>query len=114
MTTNDNSQLRVSDFRSLPKASSVVRRFNDAPSSAEFPYMYGEEENPYYDLASVIAQRCGSRIIGASAEDVPSHLEGTEAASKKHVVCVSMPPLEGVASYRKHQMMGHGAPSYAS
>lgn len=107
-------QLHASDLRSLAPSSSLVRAINAAPSSVEFPYMQGNIEDLLLELTNAISQRCGSRIISGSAQEIQPHLDGSERAGKKHVVCVGMPPMEGAAGYRKTLMAEHGTLPYAS
>ena len=73
----------------------------------ELPYMSQSTTNPFADIADAIAQRCGSRMLSVSAGELGPHLE--DASSKKHVVCMGMPPLDGTSESRKDLMTQHGA-----
>lgn len=66
---------------------------------------YGE--NPFADISKAIAKRCGSHVLSVSAGEVAPQLE--TAPKDKHVVCMSMPSLQGTSEYRKGLMAELGA-----
>lgn len=107
--TDKGLQLHASDLRLLSSSSSLARRIDEAPSSIELPYVLNDGDNPLLDVANIVARRCGSRIVSASPEEIHPHLDGTESSTKKHVLCMGMPAVEGTAGYRKHMMVEHGA-----
>jgi hypothetical protein len=82
---------------------------NYASSSLEVPYTHSTGENPFVEITTAIAKRCGSRTLSASVGEVGSHLK--DVSESKHVVNLSMPPLEGTAGYRKQLMAEHGTSS---
>ena len=68
--------------------------------------MHANGENPLADISAAIAKRCGARMLSVSVGEAEPHLE--DASKSKHVVSVSMPPLEGTSEYRKQLMAEHG------
>lgn len=98
----DQMGLHASDLRSLSSASKLARLLGSSASSLELPYMRHNGDNPFAGLSEAIAQRCGSRMLSVSAGEIEPHLKA--AQKEKHVVCVSMPSIEGTADSRKGLM----------
>lgn len=64
-------------------------------------------ENPFADITKAIAKRCGSHVLSVSAGEAAPQLE--TAPKEKHVVCMSMPSIQGTSEYRKGLMAELGA-----
>ncbi|GJE84834.1 hypothetical protein PsYK624_009100 [Phanerochaete sordida] len=95
----DQLGLHASDLRSLPPSSKLARSLESSAASVELPYMRHSGANPFAGVSEAIAQRCGSRLLSVSAGEVAPHLEA--APKEKHVVCMSMPAVQGTSEYRK-------------
>jgi len=92
--------LHASDLRTLDPSSSLVKLLESAPSSRQYPYVRRNEAKSFSNIAESLSSRCGSRLLKLT----PGHDGGEMESGSKHVVCMKMPPLEGVASHRKHAM----------
>jgi len=92
--------LHASDLRTLDPSSSLVKLLESAPSSRQYPYVRRNENESFPNIAESLSSRCGSRLLSLT----PGHGGGETESGSKHVVCMKMPPLEGVASNRKDAM----------
>ena len=70
------------------------------------PYIQHSTENPFLDVAGAVAQRCESRMISVSTGEIGPHLD--DAADKKHVICMGMPPIDGISESRRKSMSHQG------
>lgn len=76
----------------------------DAPSSRQLPHVERSlGSSP--EITGFLASRCGSLVVDV----IPGSGEWSLEADKKHVLTVSMPPVEGSARYRKTVMAEHGS-----
>jgi len=98
----DQMGLHASDLRSLSPSSKLAQTLDSSPSSLELPYVRHHGENPFADVSSAIAERCGSRMLSVSAGEIAPHLEAVP--KEKHVVCMNMPSMQGTSEYRKGLM----------
>lgn len=98
-------QLHASDLRNLSPSSSLAQTLNGAASTLELPYVSRSASNPFSNLAGAVAERCGARVV----THVPGKVSATVAGGEKHVVCVEMPPLDGLeGADRKKAVVEHG------
>ncbi|KAI0051452.1 hypothetical protein FA95DRAFT_1554541 [Auriscalpium vulgare] len=100
----DQPGLHASDLRTLSPTSALVSLLSRSPSSVQLPYI---RRSPgavaVHDLAGLVQQRCGSRVLTHTSGSGRMQVED----GKKHVVCVSVPELDGNASSRKAAMAEH-------
>jgi len=97
--------LHASDLRTLSKSSYISSRLNGATSSLQVPYLPHAESDSFDEFKRTLAERCGSRRVEIGLGQGGVGLQGGE----KHVVCVSMPHLEGENRDRKGAMRKHEA-----
>ncbi|KAF9224427.1 hypothetical protein BS17DRAFT_732237 [Gyrodon lividus] len=98
----DHPGLHSSDLRTLQPSCRLAQMIKDAPSSRQLPYVErGRGSSP--EIIGLLTSRCGSSVVDVSPGSRKWRLE----ADKKHVLTVSMPPIEGSARYRKTVMAEH-------
>ncbi|TFK83193.1 hypothetical protein K466DRAFT_498943 [Polyporus arcularius HHB13444] len=104
----EHAGLHASDLRSLSPSCHTSKALSGAPSKLQLAYVESDSRfaNPFVDLAGVLSRRCGSRAVSHS----PSFDElALDADQGKHVVSISLPPLEDgeTGSSRKSAMASH-------
>ncbi|KAI6004285.1 hypothetical protein EDD15DRAFT_2223660 [Pisolithus albus] len=98
----DHPGLHNSDLRGLHPSCGVATAIHNAPSSRQLPHV--ERDIVSGDsLAERIASQCGYALVDIR----PDYGELTYDGSKKHILTVSMPPMEGPAKHRKLVMSEH-------
>jgi len=98
----DQPGLHASDLRSLPSSSNLAAFLHAAPSSRQFPYSTHAPAS-LSSIAESVSARCNSRLVTFT----PGQVGITLYSGSKHVVCIHMPLLEGIASSRKTTMAKH-------
>jgi len=93
--------LRASDLRALDPSSKLVKLLASAPSSRQFPYV--RHGVTFTNRAEYLSTRCGSKLVSLT----PGQGGGKVKSGSRHVLCMKMPPLEGVSSHRKDAMAEH-------
>ncbi|KAI0301936.1 hypothetical protein B0F90DRAFT_1810010 [Multifurca ochricompacta] len=103
----DQPGLHASDLRTLSPSSYIAMRLHDSPSSLQLPYVRSTPDatNPIQDLASKVAQRCGSQRLSFPIGTVPDTLD----LESKHVLSLTMPALVESAGARKRSVAEHEA-----
>ncbi|KIJ19783.1 hypothetical protein PAXINDRAFT_166013 [Paxillus involutus ATCC 200175] len=98
----DHPGLHSSDLRTLQPSCRLAQMIKDAPSSRQLPHVERSlGSSP--EITGFLASRCGSLVVDV----IPGSGEWSLEADKKHVLTVSMPPVEGSARYRKTVMAEH-------
>lgn len=86
----------------------MAKALSGSPSTLKLAYVESGEHtaNPFVDMAGVVSRRCGSRAVSHS----PSFDLALDVEQGKHVVSISLPPLEDgeTGSSRKSAMANHG------
>ncbi|KAH7888133.1 hypothetical protein F5I97DRAFT_1865849 [Phlebopus sp. FC_14] len=96
--------LHSSDLRTLQPSCRLARMIKDAPASRQLPHVQRSlGSSP--DVSGHLSSRCGSVLIDVRPGSSAWNLE----ESKKHVLLMSMPSMEGSAKYRKTVMAEHEA-----
>jgi len=97
----DQPGLHASDLRTLPSSSNLARILASASSSHQFPYMRSfPAPASLSSIAESISAQCSSRLVSF----IPGQGGIALDSDTKHVVRMSMPHLDGVASSRKNAM----------
>ncbi|TFY73830.1 hypothetical protein EWM64_g10182 [Hericium alpestre] len=92
----DQPGLHASDLRTLSPTSPLTTLLHNSPSSVQLPYVKRAEGAPsIQDIAELVSKRCGSRALNFMAGQGGVTYE----KGSKHVMCVSMPHLEGDATH---------------
>jgi hypothetical protein len=99
----EQSGLHASDLRTLDPSSNLAKVLGSAPSARQFPYVSQGAVIPSATAAQTLSNRCGSRLVTLT----PGENNAVMEASSKHIVCMNMPHLEGVAKDRKDAMAKH-------
>ena len=60
---------------------------------------------PFANVAESLSNRCGSKLVSVRPGDGGVQMD----SDSKHVVCMHMPQIKGIAPYRKEAMTEHGA-----
>ncbi|CCM01029.1 uncharacterized protein FIBRA_03077 [Fibroporia radiculosa] len=96
--------LHASDLRTLAPSGGLAQSLNAAASTLELPYVPHISSNPFSNLASTIAERCGARVISY----VPGQTDIVSGDKGKHVMCMEMPALDDLSGLeRKTKMAQH-------
>ncbi|KIM84036.1 hypothetical protein PILCRDRAFT_819066 [Piloderma croceum F 1598] len=95
--------LHASDLRTLDPSSNLAKLLESAPSSRQFPYVRYEAAEPFTNIAESLSRRCGSQLLSLTPGGSGPAME----SGSKHVVCMKMQHLKGVASNRKAAMADH-------
>ncbi|KAF9242951.1 hypothetical protein BU15DRAFT_43339 [Melanogaster broomeanus] len=98
----DHPGLRSSDLRTLQPSCRLSQIIKDAPSARQLPHVERSlGSSP--DIIGFLMSRCGSLVVNVN----PGSGEWILETDKKHVLTVSMPPVEGSTRYRKTMMVEH-------
>lgn len=101
--------MHASDLRTLSPSCHVSKALSNAPSSLQFAYVQSEDRhaNPFVDLSGMLSKRCGSRTVSHAPDFGELDID---AGMGKHVISISLPPLENGESgdSRKSSMASHG------
>ncbi|KAG8218251.1 hypothetical protein J3R82DRAFT_3861 [Butyriboletus roseoflavus] len=98
----DHPGVHSSDLRTLQPSCRLATLIKDAPSSRQLPHVERSlGSSP--EAAALFANRCGSITVDVT----PGSGEWSLEADKKHVLSISMPPIEGSPRYRKTVMAEH-------
>ncbi|KAI0643613.1 hypothetical protein C8Q79DRAFT_1002246 [Trametes meyenii] len=89
----DHAGLHASDLRSLSPSCHVAKSLSTAPSSLQLAYVEAGDHhaNPFHTLAEGLTTRCGSRAVSHSPDLGTLDIDVRKG---KHVVSISLPPLE--------------------
>ncbi|KAF8590278.1 hypothetical protein K439DRAFT_1627961 [Ramaria rubella] len=96
--------LHASDLRTLSK-SYLSARLNSAASSLQIPYLPHTDNHAFDEFKRLLTQRCGSRRVELNLGQGGVNFHQGD----KHVICVSMPHLEGESTERKDAIRSHDA-----
>ena len=96
--------MHSSDLQTLQPSCRLATLIKDSPSSRQLPHV---ERSPgsSLEVTSLFTTRCGSIAIDVA----PGSGEWDLEADKKHVLSISLPPIEGSPRYRKTVMVEHGS-----
>ncbi|KAF8451018.1 hypothetical protein L210DRAFT_3386044 [Boletus edulis BED1] len=98
----DHPGAHSSDLQALQPSCRLATLIKDAPSSRQLPHVERSlGSSP--EAAALFTDRCGSITIDV----IPGSGEWNFDADKKHVLSISMPPIEGSPRYRKTVMAEH-------
>ncbi|KAI9572433.1 hypothetical protein HD554DRAFT_2065216 [Boletus coccyginus] len=98
----DHPGVHSSDLQTLQPSCRLATLIKDAPSSRQLPHVersLGSE----LEAVALLTNRCGSITMDV----VPGSGEWGLEADRKHVLSISMPPVEGSPRYRKTVMAEH-------
>ncbi|KIJ70633.1 hypothetical protein HYDPIDRAFT_23724 [Hydnomerulius pinastri MD-312] len=98
----DHPGLHSSDLRTLQPSCRLAQMIKEAPTSRQLPHV-GRSLGPSLDITEFLSNRCGSSVIDAGSGSAEWSFE----ENKKHVITMSLPPVEGSARYRKSVMAEH-------
>lgn len=98
-------QLLASDLRTLSQTSYISTRLTGAASSLQIPYISHSGSDSLDEFKRTFTDRCGARRVELDLGQGGIDLQ----KGVKHVVCVSMPHLEGESTERKGVMGDYGA-----
>ncbi|KIK98166.1 hypothetical protein PAXRUDRAFT_824187 [Paxillus rubicundulus Ve08.2h10] len=98
----DHPGLHSSDLRTLQPSTRLAQMIKNAPSSRQLPHVE-QRLGSSPEITALLTSRCGSLVVDV----VPGSGQWSLEADKKHVLTVSMPPVEGSARYRKTMMAEH-------
>ncbi|KAH9921550.1 uncharacterized protein BXZ73DRAFT_91806 [Epithele typhae] len=105
---SSHQYLHASDLRALAPSCHTAKALSKAPSTLHLPYVPsdGPSTNPFVDMSSMLSKRCGSHAVSHSPD---AERLDIDAGKGKHVVTISLPPLESgeVGASRKHSMASH-------
>jgi len=96
----DQPGLHASDLRTVSPSSALTTLLMSSPSSVQLPYVRRSVDVSVHDIANTISSRCGSRVLSF----MPGQGGVSVEQGSKHVMCLSMPHLEGAAGRRKSVM----------
>ncbi|KAI6168906.1 hypothetical protein EDD17DRAFT_450712 [Pisolithus thermaeus] len=98
----DHPGLHNSDLRVLHPSCGVSTAIQNAPSSRQLPHVERKIVSGDSFLEQ-IASQCGFALVDVRPENGEWSFDG----NKKHVLTMSMPPIEGPAKHRKIVMSEH-------
>ncbi|KAG9317058.1 hypothetical protein JVU11DRAFT_1245 [Chiua virens] len=98
----DHPGAHSSDLRNLPPSCRLATLIKESPSSRQLPYVERSlKSSP--NAASLVTRQCSSIALDV----VPGSGEWQLEEDKKHVLSISLPPIEGSSRYRKTLMAEH-------
>jgi hypothetical protein len=103
------SQLHASDLRMLAPSSQLTLSLSDAKSAVQLPYARRSSAHDLTATAERLAARCGSSLTSYTpSHAAPASVDAAGAKGGKHVMCMTMPEVQGAAAERKDAMAQHG------